>query len=305
MKKILFAAILLLFILKASAQQRVINIWNEKIPGAIEDTSYKEVDLSNADGIYQIRKVTTPTLTAFFAAKVNANGTAVIVCPGGGYSHLAFKKEGLNVAEWLNSIGVAAFVLKYRLPSDSIMKNKSIGQLQDAQEAIRIVRRNAKQWNIDPDKIGVIGFSAGGHLAASLCTLYNQKVYDSDTTSVRPDFSILIYPVISMESNITHKGSRRNLLGSNPPPSEVEHFSCDLQVNKDTPPAFIVLAEDDKVVPVENSINYFTSLKKFNIPAELHIFQKGGHGFGLANNGGTESDWTRLCENWLKAMGLL
>lgn len=305
MKKILFAAILLLFILKASAQQRVINIWNEKIPGAIEDTSYKEVDLSNADGIYQIRKVTTPTLTAFFAAKVNANGTAVIVCPGGGYSHLAFKKEGVNVAEWLNSIGVAAFVLKYRLPSDSIMKNKSIGPLQDAQEAIRMVRRNAKRWNIDPDKIGVMGFSAGGHLAASLCTLYNQKVYDSDTTSARPDFSILIYPVISMEPNITHKGSRRNLLGSNPPSSEVEHFSCDLQVNKDTPPAFIVLAEDDKVVPVENSINYFTSLKKFNIPAELHIFQKGVHGFGLAKNDGTESDWTRLCENWLKAMGLL
>ena len=288
-----------------NAQEKIIKVWPGKIPGAIENSVYKEEDLTNESGVYRISKVTDPTLTVFAPPKEKANGTAIIICPGGGYEHLAYAHEGVATAKWLNEIGITAFILKYRLPSDLIMKDKSVGPLQDAQEAMRIVRRNAKEWNINPDKIGVIGFSAGGHLASTLCTHYNDEVYNADTTSARPDFSILLYPVISMKPDITHKGSRKNLLGSNPTKTEIENFSNDLQVNKNTPPAFIVLAENDKSVPVQNSINYFLALKKFNIPAELHIFQTGGHGFGLGKKGETESYWPEVCKNWLQVMGYL
>lgn len=288
-----------------NAQEKIIKVWPGKIPGAIENSVYKEEDLTNESGVYRISKVTDPTLTVFAPPKEKANGTAIIICPGGGYEHLAYAHEGVATAKWLNEIGITAFILKYRLPSDLIMKDKSVGPLQDAQEAMRIVRRNAKEWNINPGKIGIIGFSAGGHLASTLCTHYNDEVYNADTTSARPDFSILLYPVISMKPDITHKGSRKNLLGSNPTKTEIENFSNDLQVNKNTPPAFIVLAENDKSVPVQNSINYFLALKKFNIPAELHIFQTGGHGFGLGKKGETESYWPEVCKNWLQVMGYL
>ena len=288
-----------------NAQEKIIKVWPGKIPGTIENSVYKEEDLTNESGVYRISKVTDPTLTVFAPPKEKANGTAIIICPGGGYEHLAYAHEGVATAKWLNEIGITAFILKYRLPSDLIMKDKSVGPLQDAQEAMRIVRRNAKEWNINPGKIGIIGFSAGGHLASTLCTHYNDEIYNADTTSARPDFSILLYPVISMKPDITHKGSRENLLGSNPTKTEIENFSNDLQVNKNTPPAFIVLAENDKSVPVQNSINYFLALKKFNIPAELHIFQTGGHGFGLGKKGETESYWPEVCKNWLQVMGYL
>jgi acetyl esterase/lipase len=169
---------------------------------------------------------------------------------------------------------------------------------------MRIIRGEANKWNLNPHKIGVIGFSAGGHLASTLCTNYNEKVYNSDTISAKPDFSILGYPVISMEVNITHMGSRENLLGKNPTKEEVIKFSNDLQVNKNIPQTFLFAAEDDNTVPIQNSINYFKALSKFKIPAELHIYKQGGHGFGLARNGGTESDWTNACERWLKAIGM-
>ena len=308
MKKILLILIFnLLYLMNTltNAQEKIIKVWPGKIPGAIENSVYKEEDLTNESGVYRISKVTDPTLTVFAPPKEKANGTAIIICPGGGYEHLAYAHEGVATAKWLNEIGITAFILKYRLPSDLIMKDKSVGPLQDAQEAMRIVRRNAKEWDINPDKIGIIGFSAGGHLASTLCTHYNDEVYNADTTSARPDFSILLYPVISMKPDITHKGSRENLLGSNPTKTEIENFSNDLQVNKNTPPAFIVLAENDKSVPVQNSINYFLALKKFNIPAELHIFQTGGHGFGMGKKGETESYWPEVCKNWLQVMGYL
>ncbi len=180
------------------------------------------------------------------------------------------------------------------------MKNKSIGPLQDAQESIRIIRRSANKYGIDPNKIGVMGFSAGGHLASTLSVHFDDVVYDSDTTNARPNFSILIYPVISMKNEITHAGSRKYLLGVNPDKKTIQYFSNELQVNERTPPAFLVCAEDDKSVPVENSINYFLALKKFNIPSELHIYENGGHGFGLAKNMGTVSNWTKACIDWLK-----
>jgi acetyl esterase/lipase len=281
-----------------TAQNKVIDIWNGRIPGAIENDTIKETIFHLPNGAPRIKLVTDPTLTLF---KPNeANGTAVIICPGGGYEWLAFDKEGTNIADWLNKFGITAFVLKYRLPNDFIMQNKSIGPLQDAQEAVRIVRKNSAKWNIDPDKIGIMGFSAGGHLASTASTHFNEKVYRSDSTSAKPDFSILIYPVISMRHEITHMGSRENLLGKNPGEQLIEHFSNELQVNKDTPPAFLVCAEDDRTVPVENSIQYFLALKKFGIPAELHIYEKGGHGFGMGSKGETEADWPEACVHWLK-----
>jgi acetyl esterase/lipase len=307
MKKI-FAINVLLFLFvsfSAIAQEQTINLWPGKIPGSIEDSLYKEIDLSNETGIYRISKVKIPTLTIFTPPSGKGNGTAILICPGGGYVHLAYTKEGVDIAKWLNTHGVTAFVLKYRLPSDSIMEDKTIGPLMDAQRAMRFIRSNAKKWDINKNKIGVIGFSAGGHLASTLSTHYDEKVYDSDTVSAKPDFSILGYPVISMEAAITHKGSREYLLGNNPTKEEVTKFSNDLQVNKSTPPAFLFAAEDDNTVPIQNSINYFKALSRYKIPAELHIYQHGGHGFGLARNGGTEGDWTTACEHWLKAIGIL
>ncbi|MBN1463228.1 MAG: alpha/beta hydrolase, partial [Paludibacteraceae bacterium] len=213
----------------------------------------------------------------------------------------AMDKEGTKIALWLNSQGITAFVLKYRLPNDLIMKDKTIGPLQDAQEAIRFVRRHALEWNLDANKIGIMGFSAGGHLAATLATHYNDKVYEAhDSTSARPNFSILIYPVISMMDEITHKGSRNDFLGKNPTISLVNKFSNELCVNSETLPAFIVHATDDKSVPVENSIIYYQALKRNNVNAELHLFEKGGHAFGLGVNEANKC-WPELCEKWLRS----
>lgn len=186
------------------------------------------------------------------------------------------------------------------------MENKPVGPLQDAQEAIRIIRRNAGNWNINPEKVGVIGFSAGGHLASTLSTHYAEKVYEvNDNTGARPDFSLLIYPVVTFDTTFTHRGSRNNLIGLKPDEKLVRHFSNEQQVTRDTPPAFLVHSSDDKVVPVMNSIGYYKELQKNSIPSELHIFQKGGHGYGLSPKGGTESSWPELCIRWLKAMGLI
>lgn len=304
--KIIFSVIVFFFLaLNIKAQVITLKVWPNGAPGAIENKNYKEEFVKRPDNFKRIAQVSNPTITVYLPPKEKATGTAVIICPGGGYAYLAIETEGDDIAKWLNKLGIAGIVLKYRLPSDMIMKNKSIGPLQDAQEAFRIVRRNAEKWGINENKIGVIGFSAGGHLASTISTHYNEKVYESDNTNCRPDFSILIYPVISMKSELTHSGSRENLLGKNPDQDLINHFSNDLQVNKDTPPAFLVHSADDKTVPVKNSINYFIALNKFNIPAELHIYEKGGHGYGLGRGTGTETAWPEACKNWLKARGLL
>jgi acetyl esterase/lipase len=287
------------------AQVKQMDVWSGKIPGAIDNPSYIAVKDSDQYWV-RIRRISNPTLDMYPAPAAIANGTAIIICPGGGYSALAIKHEGSEVAAWLNSLGITAFVLKYRLPDNAIMKDKTIGPLQDAQEAVRLVRRNARKWNINPAKIGVMGFSAGGHLAASVATRYNEKVYESaDPTNARPDFSLLIYPVISMDSLITHLGSRNNLLGEKPVPDLVKRFSNELQVNENTPPAFLVHSIDDNAVPVQNSIAYALALKKYKIPAELHIYEKGGHGYGLGRSKDTESSWPEACKKWLKARGYL
>ena len=295
---------LILSITNMSAQPKTIKLWPSKLPGAISDTSYQEIIITT--DILRIEKVTDPTITVYLPSGKKATGSAVIICPGGGYGILAYDYEGTEIAKWYNSIGVAGIVLKYRLPSDIIMQNKSIGPLQDAQEAIRIVRRKAKEWNINPNKIGIMGFSAGGHLAATASTHYNQKVYElKDSTSARPDFSVLIYPVISMNKELTHGGSRTNLLGKNPDQALVDLFTNELQVTKDTPPAFLVHALNDNGVPVQNSINYLMALKKNNVSGELHIYEKGGHGFSMRKTDGTEGYWPKALKRWMKVKGLL
>lgn len=286
-----------------SGQSKAINLWNGKVPGAIANDNFKQT-VDSADNWIKMRFITDPTLDMYPAPVEEATGTAVIICPGGGYRGLAIEHEGKQIAQWLNNLGVTAFVLKYRLPDNSIMENKSIGPMQDGQRAIRIVRRHAKEWGIDPGKIGIMGFSAGGHLASTLSTHFNDKVYEpDDSTSARPDFSLLIYPVISMDSAITHMGSRWNLLGSNPSPELVKHFSNELQVSADTPPAFLIQSIDDGAVPVQNSIVYALSMHKFNIPCELHLYEHGGHGYGLGRSSDTESTWPDACQKWLKIRG--
>lgn len=281
------------------AQNQIIQLW-KTIPDEIKAPDYKENE-SIIDGKVQSTSlVTVPTLSIFLPKENKPNQTAVLIFPGGGYQHLAIDKEGTKVAQWFNSLGIAAFVVKYRLPNDKIMKNKNVGPLQDAQEAMRYVRQNAAKYNIDANKIGIMGFSAGGHLASTLATHYDDKVYESTSKiSARPDFSLLIYPVISMQNDITHKGSQISLLGENASQALIDSFSNEKKVTSQTPPTFLIHATDDKTVLPENSINYYLALKKYNVPAELHIYEKGGHGFGLGVKD-TSKFWTRDCEEWLK-----
>lgn len=283
------------------AQQapKVIQLWEGAIPYATENSEFKEIEILKDSVVSRLEQVSQPTLTVF--KPEISNGTAVVIFPGGGYHHLAINKEGYKVAEWLNTLGITAFVLKYRLPNDAIMKDKSIGPLQDAQKALRYVRAKAEEWQIKPNKIGVIGFSAGGHLAATLSTQYYKNVYDTENTiSAKPDFSILIYPVISMKESVTHQGSKMNLLGESPSKEKIKNFSNELQVDIATPPTFLVHATDDKSVPVQNSLDYYSALKAHKIPVEMHIYQSGGHGFGLGSIA-TLHSWTIACTIWLKA----
>ncbi|KIO54744.1 alpha/beta hydrolase [Flavobacterium hibernum] len=281
------------------AQNQIIQLW-KTIPDEIKAPDYKENESIMDGKVQSTSLVTVPTLSIFLPKENKPNQTAVLIFPGGGYQHLAIDKEGTKVAQWLNSLGIAAFVVKYRLPNDKIMKNKNVGPLQDAQEAMRYVRQNAAKYNIDANKIGIIGFSAGGHLASTLATHYDEKVYESTSKiSARPDFSLLIYPVISMQNDITHKGSQISLLGDNASQALIDSFSNEKKVTSQTPPTFLIHATDDKTVLPENSINYYLALKKNNVPAELHIYEKGGHGFGLGVKD-TSKFWTRDCEEWLK-----
>ncbi len=288
-----------------NAQNVVVPLWKTTIPGSIINDDYKEVEIFKEGILNNTSKVSNPTLSVFLPKETIATGTAVVICPGGGYSHLAINKEGYKVAQWFNTLGITAFVLKYRLPSDLIMQDKTIGPLQDAQEALRFVRRNAKKYSIDSDKIGIMGFSAGGHLASTLATHYNQNVYKvSDSTSAKPNFSILIYPVISMEEGTTHNGSKNNLLGEDASKEITVKYSNEKQVNAETPKTFLVHATDDGSVPVENSINYYLALKNNGVFAEMHLYQQGGHGFGLGVKS-TSQFWAKDFENWLKINNLI
>jgi acetyl esterase/lipase len=249
-----------------------------------------------------------PTLMIYLPPKEKNTGTAVVICPGGGYGHLAIDHEGLQITQWLNSLGVAGFILKYR------HRNSGAGHghpapLQDAQRAIRMARSRAREWNIDPNRIGILGFSAGGHLASTAGTHFDKGNADANDTvekvSCRPDFMILIYPVISLDQWYTHAGSRQNLLGDNPDKNTLESLSNEKHVTAETPPTFLVHANDDTGVPPENSIDFYLALRKAKVPAEMHIYERGGHGFGLGKKDSAVSSWSACCADWMKGRGLL
>ncbi|MEW2922579.1 alpha/beta hydrolase [Muricauda sp. ANG21] len=279
-----------------NAQNVEIKLWDTEIPGARTSKAYIE---QHDFGLDQVRNVKTPTLRIFVPEK--PNGTAIIICPGGGYTYLAIRRSGIDVAKWLNTLGITAFVLKYRLPSDDIMENKSVAPLQDAQKAMRYVRGSAEQWNLDKEKIGIMGFSAGGHLASTLATRYDESVYKrKDTISAKPNFSLLIYPVISMIDALCHKGSRNRLLGTKPNEEAIHKFSNEKHVDSLTALTFIAHASDDTTVSVKNSLAYYSALSNHGVPAELHLYQNGKHGFFLGKKGTTSQTWPEQCEAWLR-----
>jgi acetyl esterase/lipase len=251
-----------------------------------------------------VRNVHEPSLTPYLPPPGRANGTAVIVCPGGGYTVLAIDKEGAAVAKWLNTLGISAFVLKYRL--------KEYGHpapLRDVLRAVRLLRSDGAKWGIKPDRIGVIGFSAGGHLAASAATLFDAPEGRTgaplDGVSARPDFTMLVYPVIVLTGPHPHPGSRRALIGDTPAPGLAESLSLDSRVTKDTPPAFLVHGGTDTTVPPENSSLFYLALRKAGVAAELHNYERGVHGFGLQPGHGPVSSWPQRCAEWMAAKGLL
>lgn len=304
MKRFLYALSFVFFITGHAMAQTVIPLYTGAIPGAKPaPANFKEIADQGTDGVLRVSKVTEPTLTAYLPAKDKATSTAVIICPGGGYGILAISHEGYAVAKEFNKLGIAAFVLKYRLPNEETMVDKAYGPLQDVQQAMYILRKNARQWNLKADKIGVMGFSAGGHLAASFSVHYDDvKIQDKDI-NLRPDFSILIYPVISFLES-PHVGSAKNLLGAAATQEQLTYFSTEKNVNQHTPPAFLVHAMDDAGVPVQNSIIYGQALNKHKVPVELHLYQAGGHGFGL-NNKTTSDQWFERLKNWLNANKLI
>jgi acetyl esterase/lipase len=287
----------MLFVLLSNSlfAQEIVGLYPAVIPNS-KGITYKGEDIVS-QGL--IRYVAKPTLEVYLPEK--ATGAAVIICPGGGYSVLVYQGEGVAAAKEFAKNGVATFVLKYRLPNDSTMLDKKVGPLQDAQQAIKIVREQASKWGIDVNKIGIMGFSAGGHLASTEATHYKKALIEnSNNTSLRPDFQIVVYPVISMCDSLTHLGSRTQLLGSAPTKDDINLFSNELQVDENTPPAYITQAADDKLVDVDNSIVYFEKLRHHNVAVEMHIYPKGGHGFVFGHKG-----WMDPLFKWMKDMKLI
>jgi len=291
-----FVLLVLLTTALQAGAQKVISLYPKEIPNS---TSYqmKEIRMENNDLLIGFRSISIPTLEIYLPDMQTTTGTAVIICPGGGYGMESYRLEGTNIAEAFQRKGIAAFILKYRLPSDSIMIDKSIGPLQDAQQAIKTVRLHAAEWKIDTARIGIMGFSAGGHLASTAGTHFDKSYIPNDEKiSLRPSFMILIYPVISMGDELTHLGSRNNLLGKLPEAELVNHFSNELHICANTPPTWLTHTGDDKVVSVENSIRFYQELVKNGIPAEMHLYPKGNHGFVLSL---PTDEWMQPLFSWI------
>ena len=315
MKNILLIFTLSLFIANAQNQdkdfykeKKRISLYPEGIPCK---SDFETVVDYNSTG-RTFKKIADPEIWYFPSRIKNDNKPAILVMPGGGYYDLWFDKEGVDVAKWLNKIGVSAFVLKYRLPHWETVECKSEVALMDAQRAMRIIRSNSIKWGINPEKIGVLGFSAGGHLASTISTHHDQglsqsKIEMERKISSRPNFTILIYPVVSLQNSPnTHFGSRQNLLGKTPTNELVDYYSNELQVKSDTPPAILIHTNEDSAVPPENSILYYSALRKYNIPAAIHIWEKGQHGLGFANDGdyGFKS-WPKVTKEWMIERGII
>ncbi|MEO8764500.1 MAG: alpha/beta hydrolase [Ginsengibacter sp.] len=295
-----FLWLIFLFLAIACNAQRSIPLYNGKIPGSKQVPDMEEW-IANKDVDTIVNNVSAPTLTVFLPPDSLARGTAVIICPGGGYHVLLINREGSKVAKAFNEVGVAAFVLKYRLPSDRTMIDKSIGPIQDAQEAIKIVRLHAAEWHIDPNRIGIMGFSAGGHLAAMAGTHFEQNfIENKKSINLRPDFMLLIYPVISLADNIGHIGSRNYLLGTSPSKEKIRFFSNELQVTRRTPPTFLAQATGDSVVSSKNSLYFYEALHRNGVPVELHLYERGEHGFLTAP---PFEEWFERCIYWMRANG--
>jgi acetyl esterase/lipase len=252
------------------------------------------------------RVTKSPTLTVFLPEKAKQNGAAIVICPGGAYAGLAMQKEGLEVAEWARSKGIAGVVLRYRCGGG---KNQQPVPLEDAQRAIRTVRAKANQWGVDPHRVGIIGFSAGGHLASTAATMFDAGQPDAadavDRQGSRPDFAVLVYPVITLVGDAAHRGSRNNLLGAEADDDLAEKWSTDRRVTDKTPPTFLVHASDDDGVPVKNSLLFYEALVAHRVPAELHVYEMGGHGFGMFRGERPVDGWPEQLSPWLKQHGIV
>jgi acetyl esterase/lipase len=297
MKKLL-CALLFFAVASAQAQTEVITLWPEGVPNAKPSLGPERIEGEH------VANVSQPTLTVYAPSFDRPAKTAVIICPGGGYEYLSFTREGHQYAQWLSSLGVTAFVLKSRLSGYG-----HPAPLQDVLRAIRTVRSQAARLNVAPDRIGVMGSSAGGHLAASAATLFDNAAGRTgaalDTVSARPDFAMLMYPVITMESPTAHAGSRRALLGTAPAPELVQLMSVEKQVSAKTPPTLLIHSQDDGTVPVENSILFYQALTRAHVPAEMYLFEHGGHGMAMRAGQGNASYWTRRAEEWLRERKLI
>ena len=287
MKSIIVAILLTLTLAGLAYSQTPIPLWPDSAPNAV---GKEPLDI--------------PTITPFLAPKETATGAAVLVLPGGGYARLSDVKEGSEVAKWLNSLGISAFVLKYRLGPRYSQPN----QLLDAARAMRMVRSRAKEWSVDPGRIAILGFSAGGHLASTLGTKFDAGKHDSkdeiERVSSRPDLLILLYPVITM-GEFTHAGSKKNLLGDSPSAELVRLYSNELQVTKDTPPTFLMHTMTDAGVPVENNMMFASALRKAGVPFEFHLYEQGPHGVGLAPTNPILASWAERCADWLGLHGFI
>ncbi len=281
------------------AQDKALKVWPN---GAPNDNGMKEPE-EKYDGI-RVRNVSEAEMYVYLPEKDKNTGVAVVICPGGGYRIEAMDHEGHEIATFLQGKGIAGIVLKYRLPYG----HHEIPSC-DARRAIRTVRKNALEWGIDPERIGIAGSSAGGHLASTAGTVFDAGNKESsdpvDQQSCRPNFMLLLYPVISFDEDFGHMGSRENLIGKGHDKNLIKKYSNELNVTEQTPPTFLVLADDDKSVPPRNSIEFYSALKRYDIPAEMHIFQQGGHGFGIRKTGLPVDEWPELFYNWLKARKII
>ncbi len=283
----LVAGVLFAALAGAAEPQAVLDVWPGKAPGQHEELKERLLtDAKTKAPFARLTDISHPTISVYRPAPATDTGTAVLICPGGAYQILAIEHEGTEVAAWLNSIGVTGIILKYRVPARKDQP-RYLAPLQDAQRAMRVVRTKAAQWNIDPQRIGILGFSAGGHLAAAVATNFDRRQYAAidaaDQTSCRPDFAVLVYPAYLATE---------------------EGLAPEIRVGPQTPPVFFAHAADDRIGP-ENSIQMFLALKQASVPAELHVFASGGHGFGLRPSEHTSAAWPRLCEAWMRSRGLL
>jgi acetyl esterase/lipase len=303
--KYFFTVLVFFSIYQLEAQEITMPLWPEgKVPNHLKSALKEKRDTSET---IKITLVQSPEITVYLPTKRSATGQAIIICPGGGYSYLSYNWEGTDPARLLCARGIAAIVLKYRLPEPASNVTPHLSPLMDAQRAMRMVRRYASKWGINKNNIGIMGFSAGGHLASSLATHFDigdAASKDSiEQQSSRPDFVVLVYPVVSMSKPIMHKGSRDMLIGEKADSSLAKFYSSELQVTKETPPTFLIHSTNDKTVPVENSLLFYQALKDNGVKTEMHIYPMGGHGFGLGVGKGYLETWTDRLVEWMRGLG--